>query len=139
MIGSILVALCMLVAVTAESTCPSGGATVCPGTSRPPLMLLLPSCQCYISAVSHVYAATTTCCKMNPPDPARVPGGYGCMPSGQCLHLTSPACLMSCIGTAGWPGCAGGGTYPTGCCCAPGNKYWYSLCTNQRSLHGRTK
>jgi len=45
-----------------------------------------------------------TCCVGKSPDPYRVPGGYGCAPPN----------------SSGTPGCAGGGVFPGGCCCAPG-------------------
>ena len=48
--------------------------------------------------------AGDTCCVGKSPDPYRVPGGYGCAPP----H------------SANTTGCAGGGTFPGGCCCAPG-------------------
>ena len=44
------------------------------------------------------------CCVGVAPDAYAVEGGYGCMPPG----------------TANYTGCAGGGTFPDGCCCAPG-------------------
>lgn len=47
---------------------------------------------------------TDTCCIGRQPDPYRVVGGYGCAPPDS-INTT---------------GCAGGGTFPGGCCCAPG-------------------
>jgi hypothetical protein len=48
--------------------------------------------------------AQDTCCVGQEPDPYRVPGGYGCAPPN----------------SANTSGCAGGGVFPGGCCCAPG-------------------
>lgn len=79
--------------------------TQCPGVSfRPtPFSDPAPLQRCGAAGCTRCPAGDT-CCIGHSPDPYRVPGGYGCAPPN----------------SSGTSGCAGGGTFPGGCCCGPG-------------------